>query len=307
MRTARSGDPVPDVRTDGRRETVEGGHATTPDDGAHATTSDARRGDAPEPAPHPTSVVVWGVPSPVVANRRFVAKAGVKCAAGCPLSGRLVVVRNEAGADVGHGRLGEAPEPGTSALYAAEVTLDAPAVEGVHAWTAAFDGAGPDPAPYGTGVPGQRAAPTHTADSVRDTLPAHEADPVREAAPAQGALPKSGRTQPQEAVPVHASAAATFGFRTVRPPEHRVMVTVRHRDTEAPVAGAEVRVGIYRGRTGADGQAAIDVRAGSYALYVRKAGCAPHNDTVAVSGLLTLHVTLESVSDTDTDEDQIWM
>ena len=261
MRTAKSGDPVPDVRTDGRHETVEGGPATTPDEGAHATTSDARRGDAPEPAPHPTSVVVWGVPSPVVANRRFVAKAGVKCAAGCPLSGRLVVVRNEAGADVGHGRLGAAPEPGTSALYAAEVTLDAPDTEGVHSWTAAFDGAGPDRAPPGAGVP----------------------------------------------APAHASAAATFGLRTVRPPEHRVAVTVRHRDTEAPVAGAEVRVGIYRGRTGGDGQAAIEVQAGSYALYVRKAGCAPHNDTVAVSGNVTLHVTLESVSDTDTDEDQIWM
>lgn len=284
---------------------MEGGHAVTPDEGAHATTPDARRGEAPEP--HPTSVVVWGVPSPVVANRRFVAKAGVKCAAGCPLAGRLIVVRNEAGADVGHGRLGDTPEPGTSALYAAEVTLDAPAAEGVHAWTAAFDGAGPDRAPPGAVVPGQGAAATRAAGSVPDTLPAHEADPVRETDPSQGALPKSRQTRPQEAAPAHASAAATFGFRTVQPPEHRVTVTVRHRDTEAPVAGAEVRAGIYRGRTGPDGQAEIEVQAGSYALYVRKAGCAPHDDTVTVSGNLTLHVALAPVSDTDTDEDQIWM
>ncbi|MCY4123338.1 MAG: hypothetical protein OXG72_20715, partial [Acidobacteria bacterium] len=149
---------------------------------------------------------MWGVPSPVVVNRRFAATVGVKCSAGCPLGGRRVVIRNATGADVGHARVGETPESGTSALYAAKVTLEAPADEGVYAWTAAFDGAEPDSSPHG-------------------------AVPV------------------QESSPGHASATATFGFRTTAPPEHRVTVTVVDRDTETRVAGAEVRVGVYRGTT----------------------------------------------------------
>ena len=219
---------------------------------------------------------MWGVPSPVVVHRRFVAKVGVKCSAGCPLAGHTIVVRNGAGADVGHGRLGEAPEPGTRALYAAGITLDAPAEEGVHAWTAAFDGA---PAPAAAA----EATPTHEA------APAREADPVRD---------------PPRA---HEGATATFGFRTVAPPQHRVTVTVCDRDREAPLADAEVRVGVYRGTTDANGQTQVEVRAGSYDLYVRKAGYAPHTDSVEVSGDVTFRVAAAPISDTDPDDEQVWM
>ena len=219
---------------------------------------------------------MWGVPSPVVVSRRFIANVGVKCSDGCPLAGRTIVIRNGASADVGHGRLGETPEPGTSALYVAEVTLDAPAEEGVHAWTAAFDG-GPAPAAAA------EATPTHEA------APAREADPVRDA-------PRA-----------HEGATATFGFRTVAAPEHRVTVTVCDRDGEAPLADAEVRVGVYRGTTDANGQARIEVRTGSYDLYVRKAGYAPHTDSVEVSGDVTLRVAAAPVSDTDPDDEQVWM
>lgn len=218
---------------------------------------------------------MWGVPSPVVVDRRFAATVGVKCSAGCPLAGRAVVVRDEAGVEAGRGRLGETPAPGTSALHAVEVALKAPAREGVHTWTAAFDGAGPRP---------------------RETAPARSAATAGQAAPAAC-----------EATPAHEGAAAAFSFRAVSPPEHRVTVTVRDQDTDALLADAEVRVGVHRGTTGADGRAQVDARAGACDLYVRKAGYAPHAGSVEVTGGAALQVVVARVSDADPDEEQVWM
>ena len=223
------------------------------DRGQQPIAPDGPEGEDSRTAPHPTSVAVWSVPSPVVVDGRFAVQVGVKCAAGCALAGQPVVVRNEAGADVGHGRLGENRAPGTEGLYATEVMLAAPSQAGIHSWTVAFVAA------------------------------------------------ESDSTQ------AHDEAESTFGFRTVRPPEHRVTVTVCDRDTETPLANAEVRVGIYRGETDARGEARVEVRAGSYDLYVRKAGYAPHTDSVWVSGDVTLRVATVRPSDADPDDEQVWM
>ena len=240
------------------------------DRGQQQIAPDGPAGKESRTAPHPTSIAVWGVPSPVVVDGRFAVQVGVKCATGCALAGQPVVVRDEAGADIGHGRLDDRPEPGTNALYAAEVTLEAPAEEGVHAWTAVFDGAEP------------------------------------EASPGHEALSGSGR--PQQAVALaHAAATAAFSFRAVSPPEHRVTVRVVDRDAETPLCGAEVRVGVYRGTTDASGQAQVEVQAGSYDLYVRKAGYAPHTDSVEVSGDVALRVAAAPVSEVDPDDEQVWM
>ena len=96
------------------------------------------------PAPHPTSIAVWDVPSPVVAKSAFMVRVGMKCRDACPLTGQRIVVRDETQTDVGEAGLGETPWPGTSALYAAEVTLTAPDEEGVYAWSVTF------PSPLGT-------------------------------------------------------------------------------------------------------------------------------------------------------------
>ena len=88
--------------------------------------------------PHTTSMAVWDVPSPVVMNRSFKVKAGVKCSAACPLAGQLIEVCDEAGTRIGESRLGETPWPGTSALYVADVELAAPATEGMASWSARF-------------------------------------------------------------------------------------------------------------------------------------------------------------------------
>ena len=66
-------------------------------------------------------------------------------------------------------------------------------------------------------------------------------------------------------------------------------------------------MGVYRGTTDANGQARIAVRAGSYDLYVRKAGYAPHTDSVEVSGDVILRVAAARVAEDDPDDEQVWM
>ena len=259
-------------------------------------------GGEPKTESHPTSIAVWGVPSPVVVSRRFAATVGVKCAAGCPLAGRQVVVRDAAGADVGHGSLGESPAPGTRALYAAEVMLEAPPEEGVHAWTAAFGGTEPD------------AAPAQQVVSPHEASPSRAGQPVALATPAPARHPPSDHARPaapapaQQAACEHDGSVTTFGFRTVTRPEHRVTVTVVDRDTETRVAGAEVRVGLHRGTTDPGGQAHIQVHPGSYDLYVRRAGYRPHSDSIpVVSGDVAIQVAAVRATDADLDDDQVWM
>lgn len=281
------------------------GHDDPPDPAARKTAQAPAAlaepaGEATKTAAHSTSVAVWGVPSPVVVDRRFAATVGVKCSAGCPLAGRAVVVRDEAGVEAGRGRLGDTPAPGTSALHAVEVALKAPAREGVHTWTAAFDSAGAGPPP-------REAAEARSAAIAPGEPPARTAATLANDASARERMPGQAAPAAREATPAHEGAAAAFSFRAVSPPEHRVTVTVRDRDTDALLSGAEVRVGVHRGTTGADGRAQVDARAGVGDLYVRKAGYAPHAGSVEVSGGAALQVVVARVSDADPDEEQVWM
>ena len=287
-------------------------------------------------------MAVWGVASPVVAGRPFTATVGVKCAAGCRLSGMRVVVRDAAGAAAGEGRLGEGPSPGTRALYASDVSLVAPDDEGVHAWTAAFTGgtldggdeAARSPAGSETGgrpegedprapaaAQGASPRPPRSGEDPRAPVAAQGANPrpprsgedPQAPAAAQGASSRPPRSGEDLRAPVaapedaHAPSSATFSFRTAGPPDHRVTVTVRERDTEAPIARAEVRVGLYRGATGADGRVALDVAAGEHAVSVRKAGYQPHADRVAVTTDVVLRVDADRAPDPDLDDDHVWM
>ena len=270
--------------------------------------------DEPQPR-HPTSVAVWGVPSPLAAASRFTATVGVKCSAGCPLAGRPVVIRDETGRELGRGTLGAEPAAGTRALYAASVALAAPPEPGVHAWTAAFPAEAESPPAEATVRPqpatGAAAhleaasAPGHEGASAPDAAPRPEAAsaPRPEPAPGGAAVPPP-EPAPQ---PRHEPAAATFSFRTVEPPENAVTVTVVDRDTDAPLDNADVHLGIYRASTGADGKARIKVPAGKYELYVRRPGYAPYTDPVTVTGDAALRVAAARVTDADLDDDQVWM
>ena len=200
---------------------------------------------------HQTSMAVWEIPSPVVMGSDFSMKVGVRCFAECPIGGGRFEVLSETGARIGGGVLGEAPSPGTDALYAAEVDLTAPLAEGIVVWSARF-------------VPDSVSGP-------------------------------------------HEESAASFSFPSVRPPEHRVTVSVTEKDTGAPLGRAAVRLGAYRASTDGEGRAALELPKGSYPLNVWKPGYEP------ISGALDVdrdaHVSLEAsvATETDTDDEREWM
>jgi hypothetical protein len=177
--------------------------------------------------PHRTSLAVWAVPSPVRMGDRFAIIVGSKSSGACALGGAKVAIRDDAGAVVGEGVLGETPWPGTDALYWTEIILDAPRREGWLCWSVAF------------------AATDH-------------------------ALP-------------HVGSSAEFSFTAVRPPEHRVAVTVTESCVAAPVEETQVALGPYRAATDKTGTAHIEVPAGTYDLAVWKSGFEAASRTVEIT------------------------
>ena len=83
---------------------------------------------------HAASVNVWGLPSAIAAGERFRLKVGIKCSAGCQLTGRQLSIFDDEGAQVGAGSLLDDIWPGTSALYFAEVEAEAPRTTGDYKW-----------------------------------------------------------------------------------------------------------------------------------------------------------------------------
>jgi hypothetical protein len=89
---------------------------------------------------HAASVNVWGLPSAIAAGERFSLKVGVKCSAGCKLTGRQLSIFDDEGAQVGAGSLLDDIWPGTSALYFADVEAEAPLTTGDHRWQVRIPG-----------------------------------------------------------------------------------------------------------------------------------------------------------------------
>jgi hypothetical protein len=87
---------------------------------------------------HATSLAVWDMPPHVVTGEPFTIKVGAKSSADCPLQGQSVEICDQSGAVAGTGTLAGSPWPGTSGLYWTEVSLIAPANEGVSSWSARF-------------------------------------------------------------------------------------------------------------------------------------------------------------------------
>jgi hypothetical protein len=83
---------------------------------------------------HAASVNVWGLPSAIAAGERFSFKVGIKCSAGCKLTGMPLSIRDQEGAQGGAASLLEDVWPGTTALYFAEVEAQAPPTTGNHQW-----------------------------------------------------------------------------------------------------------------------------------------------------------------------------
>jgi hypothetical protein len=201
--------------------------------------------------PHATSMAVWDVPSPVVMNRSFRLKVGVKCSTTCRLAGQLIEVRDDRGTQIGEGRLGEAPWPGTSALYVAEVELAAPATEATVAWSAVFAATPP-------GLP-------------------------------------------------HETVQATFSFRTARPPEHRVTIQVKDKETEAPLEHVDVRLGGYRALTDAHGVASLELPRGTYSLEAWRIDYETLPKVVEVDQDLMIQLEAVCSPEKDPDDERVWM
>ncbi len=83
---------------------------------------------------HAASVSVWGLPSAIGAGERFGLKVGIKCSAGCKLTGRPLGIFDHEGAQVGSASLLDDIWPGTSALYFSEVEAQAPLKTGDYKW-----------------------------------------------------------------------------------------------------------------------------------------------------------------------------
>ena len=92
--------------------------------------------------PHAISIAVWDVPSRVPIAGPLQVKVGVRCSAGCQLTGCMVEIDDETGAKVGEGRLGDTPWAGTNALYWTVIELSAPATEDMYFRTVACAVAG---------------------------------------------------------------------------------------------------------------------------------------------------------------------
>jgi hypothetical protein len=92
--------------------------------------------------PHQTSLAVWAVPSPVRIAERFAVTVGAKSSSACVLAGAKVDIRDDTGAVIGKGTLGDTPWPETRALYWTEIALPAPSRDGLFRWAAHFEAAG---------------------------------------------------------------------------------------------------------------------------------------------------------------------
>ena len=227
---------------------------------------------APAEEPHAARVVVWDTPAAVERGRRFAVRVGVACSARCRPDGWRVEVRDHAGERQETAALGDAPWPGTDALYHAEVTLAAPDTEGLYTWEAAAlasDGAAPF-GPLGRGD----AAATGEAAATKDP-----------------AVPR-------------ARGSARFGVRVVSAPACLLTVVATHAEGGNPVEGARVVAHPYRALTDERGVAEMRLPAGEYRLFVSGKGCVPFRFDGKVTADTTIRAEL--AQDRELSDADIW-
>ncbi len=127
---------------------------------------------------HQTSLAVWDIPTPA-AGERFSIRVGAKSSAGCALGARRIEVL-DGEAIVAAAHLGDAPWPGTDALFWAEVELQAPDPPGLVTLVVRFDAAELDEPHEGVSSPfnvSVVAKPEHTltVKVVADGVPVEDA------------------------------------------------------------------------------------------------------------------------------------
>jgi hypothetical protein len=91
---------------------------------------------------HAMRLNVWALPTAIAAGDRFTFKAGIKCSAGCKLTGKELSIFDGDGIQVGCETLLDGVWPGTSALYFAEVEGNAPFTVGRQKWEVRISASG---------------------------------------------------------------------------------------------------------------------------------------------------------------------
>ena len=91
----------------------------------------------------------------------------------------------------------------------------------------------------------------------------------------------------------HSTASSHFSFITVPAPEHCVTVKVVEKSTETPIDNAEVRLGVYRGRTGQSGLANVELPKGTYDVVVYKLGYQAPPRAVEVTANVNVQIEIE--------------
>ena len=140
-----------------------------------------------------------------------------------------------------------------------------------------------------------------------NTIALHEIDVTLTGPSKPGVYSWSATFISTESESPHETASAVFSFRVVNPPEHRVTVNAREKETQAPLKQAEIQLGTYRASTDDRGQAHFDVPKGTFELHLWKLGYEADATDVTIENDTTLHVEARNLPNPDPDEEQLWM
>jgi hypothetical protein len=122
-----------------------------------------------------------------------------------------------------------------------------------------------------------------------------------QAPPKAGMFSWSVRFDAAELEIPHEDAAASFSIAIVSPPEHRLTVKVFERETAAPIADAQVRLGAYRAATGPSGLAEIMMPKGTYDLNVWKVGYEAPASSVTIDADAAVEVAVAALPEENPD------
>jgi hypothetical protein len=100
---------------------------------------------------------------------------------------------------------------------------------------------------------------------------------------------------PPELKQPHGGATSRFTFMTVAEPEHAVSVKVVNKQTKEPIAGAQVRIGVYRAVTDESGAAKVAVPKGKFPLIVTRPGYAMPERNINVAKDVRVRITAEKL------------
>jgi len=104
---------------------------------------------------------------------------------------------------------------------------------------------------------------------------------------------------PSELKLPHGAAMSRFSFVTVAEPEHSVSVTVVNKETKEPVAGAQIRLGVYRAETDASGAARVRVPKGKFPLVITRPGYEMPERSIEVAKDVRVRIAAEKLPPED--------